>query len=203
MSSLPKARFTPEQYLEMERKAERKSEYWNGEIVAMAGGSKQHSLISVNVSGELRARLKDKPCLTYSSDLRVQVSPTRYFYPDISVVCGEPEFTGEEGDVLTNPTVLVEVLSPSTEDKDRGIKFAFYRQMETLTDYVMVSQEEARVEHYARQDNNHWLLADLRGMDTVLHLPSIGCELPLSEVYARVAFPPAAELEERKLEERK
>lgn len=105
--------------------------------------------------------------------------------------------------MLTNPTVLVEVLSPSIEDKDRGIKFAFYRQMETLTDYIMVSQEEARVEHYARQDNNHWLLADLRGLDTVLRLASIGCELPMSEVYTRVAFPPAAELEERKLEERK
>lgn len=198
MSSLPKARFTPEQYLAMERKAEHKSEYWNGEIVAMAGGSKQHSLISVNVSGELRARLKDKPYLTYSSDLRVQVNPARYLYPDVSVVCGEPEFAGEEGDMLTNPTVLVEVLSPSTEDKDRGIKFIFYRQIPTLTDYVMVSQDEPHVEHYARQEEERWLLTDLRGPDAALRLPSIGCELPLSEVYARVVFPPAAAVEERR-----
>lgn len=197
MSSLPKTRFTPEQYLEMERKAEHKSEYWNGEIVAMAGGSKQHSLISVNISGELRARLKDKPCRTYSSDLRVRVAQTRYFYPDVSVVCGEPEFAGEEADMLINPMVLVEVLSPSTEDKDRGIKFIFYRQIPTLTDYVMVSQDEPRVEHYARQEDGRWLLTDLRGPDAVLRLPSIGCELPLSEVYARVAFPPAAETDER------
>lgn len=197
MSSLPKARFTPEQYLERERKAEHKSEYWNGEIVAMAGGSKQHSLINVNISGELRARLKDKPCLTYSSDLRVQVNPARYLYPDISVVCGETKYADEVGDMLTNSTVLVEVISPSTEDKDWGIKFAFYRQLPTLTDYVMASQDEPYLEHYARQEDRRWLLTDLRGPDAVLRLPSIGCELPLSEVYARVVFAPASEAEER------
>ncbi len=193
MATLQNARVTPEEYLERERQADYKSEYWNGEIVAMAGGSEQHSLICVNISGELRARLKDKPCRTYSSDLRVRATRTRYFYPDVSIVCGEPEFADEVVDMLLNPVVLLEVLSPSTEDKDRGLKFAFYRQISSLTHYLMVSQDEPHVEHYARQDDNHWLLADLRGLDAVLRLPSIGCELPLSEVYARVEFPPAEE----------
>lgn len=193
MATLQNARVTPEEYLERERQADYKSEYWNGKIVAMAGGSEQHSLISVNISGELRARLKDKPCRTYSSDLRVRTTRTRYFYPDISVVCGEPEFADEAADMLTNPGVLVEVLSPSTEDKDRGLKFVFYQQIPMLTDYVLVSQDEPLIEHYARQGNDRWLLTNLRGLDAVLRLPSIGCELPLSEVYARVEFPPAEE----------
>ncbi len=193
MATLQNARVTPEEYLERERKADYKSEYWNGEIVAMAGGSEQHSLITVNISGELRARLRDRPCRTYSSDLRVRTTRTRYFYPDVSVVCGEPEFADEDMDMLTNPGVLVEVLSPSTEDKDRGLKFVFYQQIPMLTDYVMVSQDEPHVEHYARQGSDRWLLTNLRGLDVVLRLPSIGCELPLSEVYARVAFPPAEE----------
>ena len=196
MSSLPRARFTPKQYLEMERNSEHKSEYWNGEIVAMAGGSRRHSLINVNISGELRARLKGGLCQTYSSNLRVQVTLIGYFYPDVSVVCDKPKFADDEADMLTNPAVVVEVLSPSTEDKDRGIKFAFYRQVPTLSDYVMVSQEEPLVEHYARQDHDHWMLAVLRGRDAVLRLPSIGCDLPLSEIYARVAFSRAADTEE-------
>ncbi len=196
MSSAAAVCVTPEQYLQAERKAEYKSEYWDGEIVTMAGGSRKHSLISVNISGELRARLKEGPCQTYSSDLRVQVTSTRYLYPDVSVVCDEPKFADDEADMLTNPAVVIEVLSPSTEDKDRGIKFAFYRQIPTLSDYVMVSQEELLVEHYARQDNDHWLLAVLRGPDAVLRLSSIGCGLPLSEIYARVIFSRAAEAEE-------
>ncbi len=196
MSSLPKARFTPEQYLELERKAEHKSEYWNGEIVAMAGASLSHNRITLNIGRKLGNQLDGSPCEPFVNDLRVRVSPTKYLYPDVAITCGDPVFEDAELDTLLTPQVVVEVLSSSTANDDRGIKFAFYRQIESLTDYVMVSQAEPLVEHYARQDNNHWLLAVLRGMDAVLHLPSIGCELPLSEVYARVVFPPAAEAEE-------
>ncbi len=189
-------RFTPEQYLELERKAEHKSEYWNGEIVAMAGASRRHNRITLNIGSGLTTRLRDTPCEPYVNDLRVRVSQTKYLYPDVAVACGDPVFEDAELDTLLTPQVIVEVLSPSTVDKDRGIKFAFYRQLETLTDYVMVSQDEPLVEHYARQDNNQWLLTVLQGADAVLSLSSIGCDLPLPEIYARVIFPRTAEAEE-------
>ena len=189
MAALPQRRYTPEEYLEIDRKAEHRSEYVSGEILSMAGGSEKHSLIAVNTSGELRARLKHKPCRTFSSDMRIQISATGAFvFPDVSIVCGETHFAGSGHDLLLNPNVVVEVLSPSTESNDRGWKFAHYRQLESLSDYLLISQSEPSVEHYARQEDGRWVLTELRGLDSVLHLSSIGCELPLSEIYERVEF---------------
>jgi Uma2 family endonuclease len=180
---------TPEQYLALERKAEVKSEYINGWIYAMAGASREHNLISANILAELHVQLRSRPCETYSSDMRVKVSATRlYTYPDVVVVCGEPRFEDEHVDTLLNPTVLIEVLSPSTEAYDRGDKFAHYRRLESLQEYVLIAQERMRVEHYARQ-GEQWLLTEFSQPDEQLPLASIGCEIPLREIYARVEFP--------------
>jgi Uma2 family endonuclease len=182
-------RYSPEEYLARERKAEYKSEYIDGFIVAMAGASEAHSLIVVNVAGELRARLKSQPCRTYATDMRVKVSNAGlYTYPDVSVVCGERRFEDVEVDTLLNPNVLVEVLSESTEAYDRGKKFARYQWLESLTDYVLIAQDEARVEHFVRQ-GEHWLLTVITGLEGTLRLESVGCELPLREIYDRVEFP--------------
>ena len=197
MSALPQQRHTPEQYLEMDRKAEHRSEYVSGEILATAGGSEKHSLIAVNLSGELRARLKSQPCRTFSSDMRIQISATGAFgFPDVSVVCGETHFAGSGHDLLLNPNVVVEVLSPSAESHDRGWKFAHYRQLESLSDYLLISQSEPSIEHYARQEDGRWVLTELRGLEAIVYLSSLGCELPLSEIYERVEFAPQLSVQE-------
>jgi Uma2 family endonuclease len=191
MASLPKPRFTPEQYLELERQADYKSEYYSGQIFAMAGASEEHNLINVNVSGELRQQLRGRPCRTYASDMRVRVSPTGlYTYPDVIAVCGERHFSDDHLDTLTNPTVIVEVLSPSTELYDRGEKFAHYRRLESLTDYILVAQDKYRVEHYARQTDQQWLLTVAEGLEGTIYLRSIDCTLTLSGIYENVELAP-------------
>ena len=148
MSALEKTYFTPEQYLEIERKADFRSEYYSGEMFAMAGGTDAHNLIAGNVFGLLWAHVKGRPCKTFSSDMKVQVTPSGlYTYPEVSLVCGEPRFADEKRDLLLNPLVIVEVLSPSTEAYDRGEKFAQYRRLDSLTYYLLVSQDKMRVEH--------------------------------------------------------
>jgi Uma2 family endonuclease len=185
--SVAKLRFTPEQYLELERKAEHKSEFLHGEIFAMAGASRAHQLVGGNVFGSLHAQLRARPCEVYSSDMRVQVEVTGlYTYPDLVVACGKLEFT--QGDTLANPTVIIEVLSPSTEACDRGEKFAHYRRLESLTDYVLVSQDRMRVEHYVRQ-GDQWVLTEVSGPAGVLNLASIGCQIRLADIYEKVEFP--------------
>jgi Uma2 family endonuclease len=191
MSSLPKPRFTPEQYLERERQADHKSEYLSGEIFAMAGASEAHNLIVTNVVRELSARLRGRPCRTYPSDMKVEVGPSGLFtYPDVSVVCGEPRFHDARRDMVQNPTVIVEVLSPSTEAYDRGAKFAQYRRLESLTDYLLISASECRVEHYVRLRDGQWLLSEVMTQEQVVVIGSIDCELPMAEVYERVEFDP-------------
>jgi Uma2 family endonuclease len=189
MSAAPKPHFTPEQYLELERQAEYKSEYFAGEIFAMAGASPEHSLITANVTAAIGPQLRDGPCAPYSSDLKVRATEELYTYPDLTVVCGEPEYAGREREVLLNPTLIVEVLSPTTEAWDRGGKFEQYRQRESLQEYVLVSQARPLIERFARQKNGQWVLTEAKGMDAVLALPSIGCELALAEVYRKVVFP--------------
>jgi len=182
-------RSTPEEYLALERKAEYKSEYLNGFIFAMAGASREHDRIAVNVIAGIHAQLRGRPCEVFSSDMRVKVSPTGlYTYPDTSVLCGEARFEDTEVDTLLNPSVIVEVLSESTEAYDRGKKFAHYQSLESLTDYVLIAQDEARVEHFVRQ-GEQWLLTVTSDLNAVLRLASIGCELPLREIYDRVKFP--------------
>jgi Uma2 family endonuclease len=191
MSSLPILRYTPEQYLEMERQADTKSEYFGGEIFAMAGASESHNLIVTNVIREFSTQLRGRPCKTYPSDMKVEVGPSGLFtYPDVSVVCGEVRFRDERRDMVQNPTVIVEVLSPSTEAYDRGAKFAQYRRLLSLTDYLMVSPEEYRVEHFVRQPDNNWLLSEVTSGDEAVQIASLGCELPMWELYDRVEFEP-------------
>lgn len=191
MASLPQARCTPEQYLEMDRKAEYRSEYVNSEVLAMAEASREHNLIVTNLVREVSLTLRGRPCEAYSNDMRVTVSAARYAYPDVVVACGQPQFIDGQLDTLTNPTVIMEVLS--TANNDRSWKFAHYRRLETLTDYVMLSQFQPFIEHYTRQ-KNQWVLTEIVGIDAVLHLPEIGCDLPLSAIYERVEFTPDPEM---------
>jgi Uma2 family endonuclease len=187
MSSQAQQRYTPEEYLARERLAEYKSEYYAGDIFAMAGASRWHNLIVANVIGELRSQLKGRLCTTYPSDLRVKVSPTGlYTYPDVTVVCGEPQFEDTQQDTLLNPTLIVEVLSESTEAYDRGGKFAHYRKLASMLEYVLIAQTKPHVEHYVRQPDNRWLLAEADSMHDTIHLPSIDCHLALAEVYDKV-----------------
>lgn len=187
MASLPKERYTPEQYLEIERQADHKSEYFSGEIVALAGVSEPHALIVWNIAGEFYNQLKGRPCKAYASDMRVKVDATGlYTYPDVVVVCGETRFDDEHKDTLTNPTVLIEVLSKSTEAYDRGEKFLHYRRLESVTDYLLVSQHTARIERFARQGDGQWLHTETSGLGAVVEIASIGCRLALSDVYDKV-----------------
>jgi Uma2 family endonuclease len=184
-------RLSAQEYLARERAATYRSEFFDGETFAMAGGSPQHSLIKVNVTGELRALLKGARCTAYDSDLRVLVSRTGlYTYPDASVICGPLEFDDERHDTVLNPTVVVEVLSESTEAYDRGKKFGHYRQIPMLREYVLVSQEEPRIERFLRNDDGTWTLTEATGLEATLRLPSLGIEIALREVYDKVEFPP-------------
>ncbi len=158
----------------------------------MAGASEAHNLIVTNVVGELRSRLRGRPCRTYPSDMKVEIGPSGLFtYPDVSVVCGEPRFHDDRRDMVQNPKLIVEVLSPSTEAYDRGAKFAQYRRLDSLTDYLMISPNENRAELFVRQPDNHWLLSEVTGDQNAVVIVSLSCELPMSEVYERVEFDPA------------
>lgn len=191
MSSLPKPHFTPEAYLERERQAPYKSEYIGGEIFAMSGASREHNLITSNINRELSTQLRGRPCETYASDMRVQTGPRgQFFYPDVVAVCGEPRFRDEQVDTLLNPTVIVEVLSRSTEAFDRGEKFIYYRRLDSLQEYLLVSQESYRIEHFVRQPDGQWLLSEAAGSEATVSLPSIGGTLALADVYEKVGLPP-------------
>lgn len=188
MSTVSERRYTPEEYLALERGAEYKNEYVNGRIYALAGATRAHIVITLNISAQLHTRFRGRPCEVYPSEMRVKVSPTgMYTYPDVVAVCGEPLFEDSDLDTLLNPTVIVEVLSPSTEAYDRGEKFAHYRRLETLSEYVLVAQDKLRVEHYSR-DGERWVLTEISDPEGALSLPAVGCEIPLREIYERVEF---------------
>ncbi len=178
--------YTPEEYLVSERKATLKSEYLNGEILAMSGASNAHNLITLDIGTELNIQLRERECLVYTNDMRVRTSPMgSYFYPDVVVVCGEPQFEDNVFDTLLNPTLVIEVLSPSTEVYDRGEKFRHYQELTSLREYVLVSQDRVRVEQY-RLAKTQWGQTEFRAPEDVLSLASIGCELPLPDIYRRV-----------------
>ena len=185
MATRPETLLSPDEYLAIERAAERKSEYADGEALAVAGASYVHNLIVANVVGTLWGRLRGTPCAVVPSDLKVKAS-NRLYYPDVTVLCGDPRFQDDQQDVLLNPTVIFEVLSDATKNFDRGEKFMRYRLVESLRDYVLVAQAETHVEHF-RRENEVWVLAETREPDHRLALESIGCELPLADVYDRVA----------------
>ena len=184
---------TPEEYITLERKAipdaeTIRSEYINGEIINMPGASFAHNLVTGNIFGELHTRLKGTECAVFANDMRISIPTAKsYFYPDVGVVCEEPRFEDDVFDTLLNPIVVIEVLSPSTEAFDRGEKFAHYRHVTSLQEYVLVAQDQIRVEHYYRQERQ-WIFTDFEKCDEILLLPSIRCELPLQEIYERVPF---------------
>lgn len=187
VSAQPEPYVSQQEYLRLERHAEYKSEYYDGEIFAMAGASRTHNRIVTNVVGELRRQLKHRPCGLYASDMRVKIAPTGlYAYPDIIVVCGREEFAeGEYLDTLLNPTVIFEALSKSTGGYDKGDKFTHYRELPSLKDYLLIATKEHRVEQYAVQAGV-WTLRDVRGLNATVELPSIQCALPLREIYDTV-----------------
>jgi Uma2 family endonuclease len=189
MASNPITKATAEEYLALDRAAEFRSEFLDGEIVAMSGGSMRHSGLKVNLYGEVRAALRGTSCRVFDSDLRVRVSPRMYTYPDLTVVCGKPKLADEHEDILLNPRVIFEVLSPSTEYHDRGVKFRRYREIESLTDYILVDQDQTRIEQFTRGDANTWTLHDYQRVDEVLLIASIGVSLPLASIYEGIAFP--------------
>src|SRR2546430_2391059 len=175
---------TAEQYLELERASEMRHEFLDGLMYAMAGESRGHSRVCFNLATIIGAQLGGRRCEGFSPNMKVRAGiGGLYAYPDLMIVCGEAEFHDEHGDVLLNPTVIFEVLSPSTEKYDRGEKFRRYRQIESLKDYVMVSQDQARVEHHHRQPEDKGTATEVNGLDAGLVLSSIDCRIPLAEVY--------------------
>lgn len=192
MQAVKRDLYSPEEYLALEREASFKSEYYDGEIFAMSGGTLIHSLIQTNLGGLLMMRLMDRPCRVLNSDMRVKVeATTSYTYPDISVVCGAPQLEDARRDSLLNPVLLIEVLSPSSERFDRRGKFDIYRQIPSLKEYVLVSQDEMRVERYLRQPNEEWSLRVSVGPDAEAVFSSIEVSLRLSDIYHKVELPPA------------
>jgi Uma2 family endonuclease len=188
MSSAPRDWISPEQYLAIERRATERHEYYRGEMFAMSGASREHNLIAGNLARALGNRFVGRPCETYTSDMRVRIDRSGlYTYPDVVVVCGEPRFLDAEVDTLLNPTVLMEVLSKSTEAHDRGFKSASYRLIPSMWQYVIVAQDRMAVECYTRR-GEVWELSDARGAEATLRLESLGVEIPLSEVYERVTI---------------
>jgi Uma2 family endonuclease len=187
VSSQPKPFLTEAEYLEIERKAERKSEYYQGEMYAMAGALEPHNVLAINLSAILHAQLRQSTCRVYGSDMRVRVSATGlYTYPDVSVVCEKPRFADEQSDTLLNPVLIAEVLSPSTEAYDRGRKFEHYRAVESLADYLLVAQDRVHVDLYTRQQDGRWVLSEAGRLEDILELPSIGCRLALADLYEKV-----------------
>ena len=188
MSSLPNYYLSAEEYLTIERKAEYKSEYVDGVMYAMAGSSERHNLIAGNIITELNIQLRTTPCKVYPSDLKVRVPDSRkFFYPDVSVVCGETKFADDERDVILNPVLIVEVLSESTAAFDRGKKFQSYQQIESLQEYLLVAQDEYVLEHYLRQETGHWLYTKVSGLNETIVLPTLRCQLTLQSIYNKVA----------------
>jgi len=190
MSVQPIPRISFEDWLQGERAAiEGRSEYVAGEIFAMAGGSEEHNLIVTNVVGELRAQLKQQPCPVYPSDMKVRISSAEVgAYPDVMVICGDRAFYDGRRDLVTNPLLIVEVLSESTEAYDRGQKFAYYRLLESLEAYLLIAQDRVSVDLYRRQDDGSWNLRSYADLNDVVELPTINARLALSELYDKLDF---------------
>jgi len=186
MSTGALQRYTVEEYLARERAAETKSEFYDGEIFAMAGGSEAHNLIAGNLIRDVGTGLRGRSCRVYPSDMRVKVPTGLYTYPDVTVVCGQPEFEGDRRDILLNPIVIFEVLSPSTEGYDRGKKFEHYRQLPSLEAYIVVAQDRSSIEHFGRQSDGSWVLT--APSDGKLAIPALGVELSVDAAYDQVEF---------------
>jgi Uma2 family endonuclease len=191
MTALLKPRLSEEEYLRMERAAKSKSEFWDGEMYAMAGTSRNHALISWNLGASLHAQFKGRSCVAFQNDMRVRVADSGlYTYPDIVAVCGEGRYLDDEQDTLLNPQLIVEILSPTTAAYDHGEKFRRYRQIASLTDYLLVAQNRLLVEHWSRDaaTPHAWAISDHSQITDCIHLASLDADLALADVYARVDF---------------
>lgn len=191
----PEREFSPDEYLELERKSDVRHEFIDGRIYAMAGESLSHSQVCINLGGEIRSKLKGNSCQPLSPNMKVRTSNASLFaYPDLTIVCDKPLFHDKKTDVLINPRVIFEVLSPSTEKYDRTTKFARYRMgNETLTDYVLVSQDKPFVEHFSKRADGEWVYRSFNKMTNSFDIESVGCALTLAEIYDRVEFEPLKE----------
>jgi Uma2 family endonuclease len=189
MSAHAQPRLTPEQYLEIERAAEFRSDYYDGRMYAMSGGCPRHAFINGNLVRELGNAIKQRPCSVAASDLRLRVgSGVLYTYPDVIVVCGEIKVAHGHSDTLTNPTVVAEVLSPSTERYDRGVKSVQYRTIDSLQEYALISQSEARMELFSRQSSGRWLLSEFVGLNAICKFESLDCSVALADIYHNITF---------------
>jgi Uma2 family endonuclease len=189
MSTKPIAYLTPEQYLELDRKAEFRSEYINGEMFAMSGGTRNHARIALNTTRRLAEQLDGRSCEVAGSDLRLYSAQRKmYTYPDVFVTCGPDQFLDARHDTITDATVVIEILSPSTEGYVHGEKFRFYRSLPSFSEYLLVAQDEMRAEHHARQPDGSWLFREFTKPADEIELKSIGCRLQLQSIYERVEF---------------
>lgn len=189
MSAQPLPRLSPNEYLDLERKAETRSEYLDGRLYAMSGGTYSHGLIVSSLNVLLGTRLRGSQCRVTVSDVRVRISSDGpYYYPDVMAVCSPPQFADDRRDSVLNPVLIVEVLSPSTEAYDRGLKAAQYRRIDSLQEYVLVWQDQPRIEVLRRQPSGGWFLSEAIGLDSVCTLESVRCDLPLAEVYRDITF---------------
>ena len=178
----PQLALTFDEYLALDREAEVRSEFANGQMLAMAGGSREHALIAHNLNTAFGLQFKNRQCFTFGSDMRLAVMTKKHGrYPDLSLICGQPLFY--QRDTLTNPTVLIEVLSKSTEAEDRGIKAEEYRTIPSLQEYLLIAQDRYHVEHYVRQSDQQWLLTEYRELHETIALNSINCQLRLADIY--------------------
>ena len=183
----PASLYTETEYLEYDLHSDHKNEYFNGQIYAMAGASEKHNVISMNISISIGLQLRNKPCQVYAGDMRIKVKSTGLFaYPDLLVVCPEKLFSGEKPDTLLNPIVIIEILSDSTESTDRGAKFAHYRQIPSLREYILVSQNSGKIEKYHLNASSKWELEETTEENTQIELHSISCVLRLEEVYDKI-----------------
>ena len=190
MASAPEPRLSPAEYLARERAAQHKSEYFRGRVYAMAGASTSHNRIVRNILTHLDTQLRGKGCEVFPSDLRLSCPSGLMTYPDLQVICGPLEYLPATDDTVTNPRLIIEVLSRSTESYDRGQKFEFYRGIPSLQEYVLVAYREPLVERFVRQAQGGWLLTEARGVESSLTLDAIGCSLSLREAFRDVIFPP-------------
>ncbi|RYD79743.1 MAG: Uma2 family endonuclease [Sphingobacteriales bacterium] len=178
-----------EDYLEQERTASEKHEYYQGEIFAMSGASVEHNIISGNLAREIGVSLKGKGCRPYGSDMRIHIpSNTLFTYPDISIICGKPDLIDEAFDTTTNPTVIIEILSPSTRSYDMGTKFKLYRDITSLKEYILIDSENVYVEKHVRQADNNWLLSEIKNVNEQLHIESVQINIALQDIYEGISF---------------
>lgn len=194
MTAQPDPYFTQEAYLTFERSSEEKHEYIAGIIYAMAGGSARHNRIAGSTYAALYTQLRRRNCTVYPSDMRVKaIQPGVYTYPDITIVCGNEQYEDEKEDTLLNPTIIIEILSPSTEKYDRGKKFQYYRTILSLREYILIAQDDYHIERFVRQNDNTWIFSEATEREATLELATIQCRLQLEEVYEKVSFPGAEE----------